>query len=74
MHSTDQQVLCIIKTSKLQRAFGEMQVFDTPVYLTHTSLVEDIRAIARVPFRFIVLPLPIGAHLTILADPTLDVQ
>ena len=43
---------------------------DTPVYLTHTSLRDDLGAIGTVPFRFLMFNLQNNIQVGILADIT----
>ena len=43
---------------------------DTPVYLTHTSLRDDLGAIGTVPFRYLMFNLPGKIQVGILADIT----
>jgi len=47
---------------------------DIPVYLTHTSLVNDLKAIGRVPFRYLLIQMPCGTQVGTLADPSVDLS
>ena len=41
---------------------------EVPVYLTHTSLIQDLKAIGKVPFRFLMFNLPNSIQVGIFAD------
>ena len=65
MHTTDKQLLGFIIQSK---ANEDVLFADVPVYLTHTSLVNDLKAIGKVPFRYLTFNLPNNIQVGIIAD------
>ena len=65
MHTADKQLLGLIIQSKADEGL----IFaDTPVYLSHTSLTNDLSAIGKIPFRFLMFNLPNSIQVGIIAD------
>ena len=54
MHTTDKQLLSFIIQSRDEEG---LLFADMPVYLTHTSLRDDLGAIGTVPFRYLMFNL-----------------
>ena len=69
IHEVDKTLLFVYKTLS-----KEGLIYDTPVYLTHTTLVEDAPAIGKIPYRYVVLKLSELFTLTLLSGPQLDVN
>jgi hypothetical protein len=47
---------------------------DIPVFLTHTSLVDDINMIGRVPYRYVIMHLSDLFTVTLVSDPSLEIN
>ena len=47
---------------------------DIPIYLTHTSLIDDMNMIGKVPYRYLIVQLSEFFTLTLLTDPSLEIN
>lgn len=69
IHDADKSLLLLY-----QLVNKDAIIHDIPVYLTHTSLVEDMSQIGKVPYRFVIMQLSEIFSLTLVSDPTLDIN
>ena len=68
IHSIDKCLLYLYKRVK-----DKAIIYDVPVYLTHTSLVEDPETVGIDPYRYIILRLSPIFTLTLVWGPSVDV-
>ena len=65
MHTADKQLLGILAQTYAE---SDLIFSDIPVYLTHTSLVSELTAIGKVPFRYLIFNLPNSIQVGLIAD------
>lgn len=69
IHAVDKCLLYLYKRVK-----NKAIIYDVPIYLTHTSLVEDPETVGVDPYRYIILKLSPLFTLTLVCGPSVDVN
>eukprot|EP00347_Sterkiella_histriomuscorum_P022838 403336959 len=69
IHEADKSMLYLYKL-----AHNDAMIFDIPLYFTHTSLIDDMNQIGKVPYRYVILQLADKFTLTVVSDPQLDIN
>lgn len=72
IHEADRFLLDILRETTLRNETAIIS--DTPVFLTHTSLVDDLQSIGRLPYRSVLLQLSDSFSLGLLSNPSLDIN
>ncbi|CDW82119.1 UNKNOWN [Stylonychia lemnae] len=69
IHEADLSMLFLYK-----KVYSDSVIFDIPLYLTHTSLLDDMSQIGKIPYRYVIFQLSELFKLTIISDPLLDIN
>ena len=69
IHEADKTLLYLYKL-----VHNDCMIYDMPLFFTHTSLLEDMSQIGKIPYRFVILHLSDKFTLTIVSDPQQDIN
>src|SRR5258706_6287717 len=69
MHEADKVLLFLYKQTN-----ADSIITDVPIYLTHTSLVDDMRYVGHMPYRFVIMQLSELFSFSFVSDPELDIN